>query len=237
MSMRRALVPLALVPALLLTGCSGSDDGSDGADEKAATPQEALDAARSALDDTSGVTIALRTDALPDGVSGLLSAEGQATHAPAFDGSVTVRYSGIEPQVPIIAVDGKVYAQVPLTTGWSTIDPTDYGTVDPASLLAPDEGFSALLASVQGLEQGDQVRGGTDNKDILTTYTGTVPEESVAGIVPAATGEFDATLTLTDSDELTQMKLTGDFYASGDDVTYTVDFSDYGSTPDITAPE
>jgi lipoprotein LprG len=182
------------------------------------------------------VRITLSTEDLSEGVDGLLRAEGVGTHDPAFDGSIVVRYAGIEPTVPVVAVDGTVYAQVPLTIGWSEVDPAEYGAPDPAGLMDPETGFSSLLVETEGLEQGDQVRGGTDNRDILTTYSGTVAGDVVSGIIPSATGEFDATYTVSDDDELRSMELTGDFYGAGS-MTYAISFADYGTEPTITAPE
>lgn len=227
----RLLAAPLLVSALALTGCSG-DDGSDpGAD---ATGR--LAAAKEAFDATSGVRITLSTEDLSEGVDGLLGAEGYGTHAPAFDGEIVVRYSGIEPTVPVVAVDGTVYAQVPLTIGWSEVDPAEYGAPDPAGLMDPDTGFSSLLTATDGAVEGEQVRGGEDNRDVLTTVTGTVAGDVVAGIIPSAEGDFDATYTLADDDELRSMELTGDFYGAGS-MTYTITFDEYGAEPSITAPE
>lgn len=238
---RLAPVPLAaslatsLVAVLALSACSG--DGGGGTEEAERSATEVLTAAKTTFDETSGVLITLSTDDLSEGVDGLLAAEGYGTQDPAaFDGEIVVRFAGIEPTVPVVAVDGTVYAQVPLTTGWSEVDPAEYGAPDPAGLLDPDTGFSALLVETDGVEQGDQVRGGDDNRDILTTYSGTVPGESVAGIIPSAEGDFEAAYTVSDSDELRSMVLTGDFYGAGS-MTYTITFDDYGSTPTITAPQ
>ena len=223
---RRAAAPLAaLLLALPLTACSGSEEpGEDSAD-----PAEVMAAAKTTFDETSGVRITLSTDDLSEGVDGLLRAEGVGTHDPAFDGSIVVRYAGIEPTVP-------VYAQVPLTIGWSEVDPAEYGAPDPAGLMDADTGFSSLLVETEGLEQGEQVRGGTDNRDVLTTYTGTVAGDVVSGIIPSATGDFDATYTVSDDDELRSMELTGDFYGAGS-MTYSITFADYGAEPSISAPE
>lgn len=221
-------------PALLLAGCS--DDG--GGEQAEQDPAEVLAEAKATLDETSGVRITLDTEDLPEGVQGLLSAEGYGTQspAPAFEGSIVVRFAGIEPEVPVVAVDDTVYAQVPLTTGWSEVDPAEYGAPDPAGLLDPDSGFSSLLTATEGVEQGEQVRGGQDNRDVLTTYTGTVAGDVVSGIIPSAEGEFDASYTVTDDAELRSMVLTGDFYGEGS-MTYTIGFDDYGAEPDIVAPE
>lgn len=225
------LAPL-LVSVLALAGCSGDDSSS----EPSADPTEALAAAKTTFDETSGVKISLSTDDLSEGVDGLIGAEGYGTHAPAFDGEIVVRYAGIEPTVPVVAVDGTVYAQVPLTVGWSEVDPAEYGAPDPAGLMDPDTGFSSLLTATEDVEQGDQVRGGEDNRDVLTTYSGTVAGDVVAGIIPSAEGDFDATYTLSDGDELRSMELTGDFYGAGS-MTYTITFDDYGAEPSISAPE
>ena len=129
-----------------------------------------------------------------------------------------------------------VYAQVPLSTGWSDIDPAEYGAPDPAQLMDPDAGFSSLLPATTDLEQGEQVRGGTDNRDVLTEYSGTVPGSTVKNIIPTASGDFDATYTVSDDGELREVVLTGVFYPDSESMTYTIGFSDYGTSQEITAP-
>ncbi len=230
-----ALAAAGLLSLGTLSACS-DDDSSDGGD--APTAEEVLAEAKTTLDETSGVQVTLSTNDLPEGVEGLLSADGVGVPDPAaFDGVIRVRFAGFEPEVPVIAVDGVVHAQVPLTTGWSQIDPAEYGAPDPAALMAAEGGFSSLLTSTDGLEQGEQVRGGTDNRDVLTTYTGTVPEEVAATIIPSAEGDFAASYAVSDDGEVRSMELTGNFYGDAGSMTYTVDFDGYGTAPDITAPE
>ena len=84
------------VAVLSLTACGGSDGGG-GSD---ATPEEVFAAAKTNLDETSGVNLTLDTQDLPDGVTGVETAEGVGTHAPAFDGTITVVLSGQAVQVP-----------------------------------------------------------------------------------------------------------------------------------------
>jgi lipoprotein LprG len=221
-----------LSAALVLTSCSGQD-GSAAADR---SPEDALAQAKTTLDETSGVQISLTTDDLPSDVQGIEKASGVGTHAPAFDGSITVSLSGQAFEVPVVAVDGKVYAQVPLTPGWQDVDPTDYGAPDPAALMSPDKGFSSLLEATTGVKEGESVRGGEDNKEILTEYTGTVPDTAVGNVIPSASGDFDATYTITDDGELREATLTGEFYPDSQSMTYTIGFDDYGTDKDITAP-
>ena len=227
--LRKATAAAATV--LLLTAAGCSDSGGSGK-----PPEEALAAAKKTLDETSGVNLTLHTDNLPDGVTGVEDAQGVGTHAPAFDGTITVNLSGQAFEVPVVAVDDKVYVQLPLTPGWQDIDPAEYGAPDPAQLMSPDHGFSSLLAETTDLEKGDSVRGGKDNSEVLTEYSGTVSGDVVKNIIPTASGDFDATYTITDDDELREARLTGVFYEDSDPMSYTVTFEDYGTEKDITAP-
>ena len=228
---RRALAALAAtaLAALVLSGCS--DDAGSGA-----APEKALADAQENLESTSGVELTLTTDDLPDGVTGVEKAEGVLTSAPAFEGTITVPLMGQAVQVPVIAVDGKVYAEVPFTAGWQDIDPAEYGAPDPAMLMSPDEGFTSVLAATTGLDKGDSVRGGEGNSEVLTEYTGTVPGDVVSNVIPSASGDFDVTYTITDDGELRTAELTGVFYEDSESMTYTVSFEGYGTEKDITAP-
>ena len=215
--------------ALGTAGCSKS--ASDLGD-----PQAVIDGAQQKLEDTSGVTLALTTDDLPDGVQGVQGASGTVTDAPAFDGTLTAALSAGSFPVPIKAVDGKVYAKIPLTFGWSEVDPGDYGAPDPALLLSADQGIPAILGATTDLQKGDDVRGGQDNKEVLTTYTGTVPADAAAHLIPGATGSFDATYGVSSDGELRTAELTGEFYSGKPSMTYSMTVDDYGTTKDITAP-
>ncbi|MEN8705883.1 MAG: LppX_LprAFG lipoprotein [Nocardioides marinisabuli] len=232
------LAALAASGLMALGGLSACSSDDSAPAEDAPSAEEVLAEAKTTLDETSGVQVRLATDDLPEGVEGLLGAEGVGTPSPAaFDGVITVRFAGFEPEVPVVGVDDVVYAQVPLTTGWSQIDPAEYGAPDPAALLGPEGGFSSLLTSTEEVEVGEQVRGGTDNRDVLTPYTGTISGEVAATIIPSAEGDFDASYSISDDGELRSMVLTGAFYGDGESMTYTIDFDDYGSSPQITAPE
>ena len=226
------LASTALSAALVLGACSGGG----GSDEVRLTPDKAVAVAKNKLDDTSGVHLALASKGLADGQTGVVSADGVLTRAPAFDGSIVVRIAGLEPEVPVVAVDGKVYAQLPLTTGWQDIDPGDYGAPNPSDLMSPQHGLSSMLTATTGLTKGDSVRGGAGNKEVLTSYAGTLPASSAAVIVPTVAGDVHATYRLTSDNELRQAVLTGDFYGTGEDETYTVTVDSYGTQKDIKAP-
>ena len=233
--MRPALTSLT-VGLIGIVGLSVSACSDDEPVSKGQSPEEVMELAKTTVDETSGLSITLSTSDLPDGVTGIVAAEGVGTHAPAFEGTITVRLLGNSVEVPVVAVDGKVHAILPLTSGYQSVDPGEYGAPDPAQLMSPDEGFSSLLPATTDLEEGGSVRGGEDNKEVLTEYTGTVPSSAVANVIPSAEGDFDVTYSITSEGELREAVLTGVFYPGGDEMTYTLEFDDYGTEPDINAP-
>jgi len=218
-----------LAAVVLLAGCS-----SDGGDEGAA-PEDVMADARAKLDETTGVRVSLTTDELPDGVDGVLEATGVGTHAPAFDGEITVSLGSAAFTVPVVAVDGTVHAKLPLTPRFDEIDPADYGAPDPSQLMATEGGISAWLTEATGVQEGDRTRQG---EAVVTSYTGTVPGQAVTSVIPSAdpTAEFDATFEVDDAGRLVEALVTGPFYGSVGDVAYTVTLSDYGTDEEITAP-
>lgn len=230
--MRRTVLA-ALAAALLLTGCSGSEKSDSTSGQ---TPEQVLAAAKRTLDGTSGVQLTLESKDVDSATLGLLSAAGVLTNAPAFEGKIVVQLAGLKPEVPVIAVGGKVYAQLPLTSGWQEIDPAAYGAPDPAELMSPDHGLSSMLTATTGVTKGDSVRGGAGNKEVLTSFSGTLPASAAKVILPSVSGDVDATYTVTSDDELRQAVLTGDFYGTGKTETYTVTVDGYGTEKDIKAP-
>lgn len=224
----------ALLALPVLTACSGDDGGSGG--DSGPTPEEVLAEAATTLTETSGVELTLSTDALPDGVSGITKAVGTLTNTPAFDGTITVVFAGQTVDVPVVAVDDTVYAKLPFTQAYDKVDPKEYGAPDPSGLIGQD-GFAGLLGLTDSPEAGESVRGGADNSEVLTTYSGTVPGDAMDAIIPSASGDtFDVEWQVTDAGELREATLTGIFYPGADEMTYTVDFADYGTEKDITAP-
>ncbi len=237
--LRLLTAPLVLGLALGgLSACSDDDkkDGGGGKDDASAA--EALAAAKKVLDETSGVTISLTTKDLPNGVTGISSATGTGVHPAAFEGTFKLSVNGLPADADVIAVDGKTYAKNSLLLpDWTPIDPSDYGAPDPAKLMEPDGGFSGLLASAEEVRAGDSVRGGEDNKEILTEYTGTISSDAVTALIPDAEGDFSFNYTISDDDELREAVLKGAFYGKDNgDVTYTLALDDYGTEKDITAP-
>jgi lipoprotein LprG len=217
---------------LTLAGCSGDDQGGEG------DAEQALAAAKKTLDATSGVVVELQADDLPGGVTGITSAEGTGVHPSAFEGTFQLSVNGLPADADVIAVDGKTYAKNSLLLPeWTEIDPADYGAPDPARLMDPDGGFSGLLSAAKDVKTGKSVRGGQDNKEVLTEYTGTISADAVQALIPAAEGDFSFTYTISDDDELREAELEGAFYGKDHgDLTYTLTLDDYGTQKDIKAP-
>ena len=238
MTFRVRLVAAPLVLGLALAGLTACNGDSKGGGGDKANPTDVLAAAKKTLDDTSGVHITMTTKDLPKGVTGITSADGTGVHPSAFEGTFALSVSGLPADADVIAVGGKTYAKNSLLLpDWTEIDPADYGAPDPAKLMDPDGGFSGLLAAAQEVKAGDSVRGGKDNKEILTEYTGTISSDAVTALIPAAEGDFSFTYTISDADELRQAVLKGAFYGKDNgDVTYTLTLDDYGTQKDITAP-
>ncbi len=236
--LRLAVAPLVLgLAAVGLSACTDDSDKGGGGEDKA-SPEDVLAAAKETLDDTSGVSISLSTKDLPGGVTGITSAQGTGVHPSAFEGTFKLSVNGLPADAEVIAVDGKTYAKNSLLLpDWTEIDPGDYGAPDPAKLMDPDGGFSGLLAAATEVEAGDSVRGGEDNKEIFTEYTGTISSDAVEALIPTAEGEFTFTYTISDDDELREAVLKGAFYGEDEgDVTYTLTLDDYGIEKEITAP-
>ncbi|WP_170286156.1 LppX_LprAFG lipoprotein [Nocardioides rubriscoriae] len=216
--------------AVLLAACSGGGDG--GSDQP---PEEALAGAKRALDETSGVTLSLSAPDLPDDVDGILRAKGVATHAPAFDGDLTLVVNGLDVEVPVVSVDGVVYARLPFTSSFSEVNPADYGAPDPAGLMDPDTGLSTWLTEATGVEQGDPVR---DGRTVLSTYTGSLPGAVVDASIPSADagGAFPTTFHLDQDGRLRSVEVSGPFYGATGTVDYTVDVGDYGTDQVVEKP-
>jgi lipoprotein LprG len=223
------LTAFLLVTTTALAGCSSGDKQST------TSPEDTLAAAKTHLDETSGVHIGLTTRKLPTGVTGLLAADGVATHAPAFEGDIKVASGGVTADASVVAVNGVVHAKLPFTARFTRINPADYSAPDPADLLNRRGGLSSLLTAARGVKEADKVRQG---KVVLNSYTATVPGTAVAAIIPSASAsaDFDAEFTVTDDDELARTVLTGPFYPGAGKVTYTITFDDYGIKRKITAP-
>lgn len=231
--MTRLLAPLAAASlALVLTGCGGSST-------EAKSPADAMSAAKTKLDATSGIEVSLNASADP-GTDYLSAADGTiVADPPAFEGTVAGSVSGLPVSgVPVISVDGTLWVNHPLLGGWSDkYQPKDLCAPDPATLLDPDSGVSDLLTSATGLVAGDSERDTSDASVVITPYSGKEPGDAIRQILPCAEGDsFDATFDVTGDGALRSARLTGVFFPGSDPITYTIIVTTYDVTKDIKAP-
>lgn len=232
---RTSAAVLALASPLLLSACSGDGDAPEG------SPTEVLEAAAAELDETTGAHLSLSTSSFPSGAAGVMGAEGEivTVHGggPAFEGDLTVNFAGAAVPVPVVSVQGTVWAQIPLTQGWSEIDPADYGAPDPSGLLSIESGLGALLEATEDASAGTSVRGGKDNAQVLTPYSGTIAGDVMKRVIPTSAGdEFDVVYRITSDGTLAEAEMTGVFYPDTAEMTYTLVVSEVGLERTIEAP-
>jgi lipoprotein LprG len=234
--MLRRLSALILVAAVMFTGCSDDEKKSGGS--SSGTPEEVIAAAKTKLDDTTGVKISLETDELPDGITAIREATGVGVHPSAFEGDLDLTYQGLPTTAEVIAVDGTTYIKNALLfPDWTEFDPAEFKTPDPATLMEPDKGFSALLSATTSLKEDDPTRCSATNSDEASVYTGTLPGEAMAGLIPGSEGSFDVVYKVNDDGELCSAELKGAFYGEGNGkLTYLLTLDDYGTEKEITAP-
>jgi lipoprotein LprG len=219
-----------------LTACSGDDGGGNDAPSWSDAGKKAKDL----LDGTSGVEVSISTNDDP-GVDYLSAATGTIVADPAsFEGTVDGKVSGFAvSEVPVISVDGTLWINHIALGGWSDrFQPKELCAPDPAMLLDPSSGVSSVLTSSTDVKAGKSERGGTDNKEVFHSYSGTATGDAIRKILPCAEGDgFDATYRVDDSGHLRTAELTGTFFPDADPMTYTIDVTKYDVAKDITAPK
>jgi lipoprotein LprG len=216
-----------VAPLVLLSGCSGGSDES---------PTELLDRARDVLDETSSVHFTLDTAEEPGAAAGLVAGEGDLLRPSSFRGDLQVLVAGSQVDVQVVSVEGTVYAQLPFTSGFSVVDPADFGIGDPAALLDPGTGISQLLALVEEPRLGEERR---VDGEVVREVTGRIPGDVVDRLLTSQDPEqpVEARFAIASGDaQLRRAELTGPFFTAEDDATYVVELTDYGADVEITAP-
>lgn len=226
--MMRRLLALLTIGALgfALAGCGSSTSPSQPVADR-------LQAAKAFIDNTKALNFSLSTTAVPKSATAVLSATGVGTHQPGFQGTIKVAFSGLPTNVPVVAVDGKVWAQI--FGPWQVIDPKQYGAPDPAALMSTTTGISSLLTAATGLDKGKQTREGSS---IVTTYTGSVTGAVVGTLIPIATASatFTVTFSLTADNHLEKATITGPFFEGAGNTTYSVTLTSCADCKPVVAP-
>jgi lipoprotein LprG len=235
----KRLLALSAVLVLALAGCSdkkdsGGGDGVQSGDDAVAL----LTAAKKAIDETPSVHIVLAGRDLPDNAQTLVSGDGVATHAPAFKGKLTVRAAGSPIDAEVVSIGSKVYAKLSYLPKFIELSPSQLaglGAPDPAVLLDPAKGITAVLPTLKDPKVKGDTRAGAK---VLTEITGSVQGKSLQGIFPKAPADqdFPSTFKLDkDAKQLVSATITGPFYA-GATSSYDITLDKYGEKVEITKP-
>lgn len=218
----------ALVTVVVLAGCSGGSDSGGG-------PDELLTGARAKLDQTNSVHFTLTSAGVPAGGTRLTGGDGVIARPASFQGKLAVLLNGNQVSIDLTSVDGKVYAKLPFSTTYRTVDPASFGLSDPAGLIDARTGVSQMFTQLTNVKEGGRQRIGGD---VVTEVDGTVPGALVADLLTSAdpAQPVRAALFVTEAKELRQVKLTGPFFAKGTSSTFTLLLDRYGEKVSITAP-
>ncbi|MEI8408934.1 MULTISPECIES: LppX_LprAFG lipoprotein [unclassified Kribbella] len=235
----KRLLALGAVLVLALAGCSDDKKDSDGGNGQTSDdPVALLTAAKKTIDEAASVHIVLTGRDLPENAQTLSAGDGVATHAPAFKGKLTVRTAGSPIDAEVVAVGSKVYAKLPFTTNFIELPPAQLaglGAPDPAILLDPAKGLTAVLPTLKDPKIKGETR---DGAKVLTEITGAVQGKSLQGIFPKAPADQDFPSTFKidkDSKQLVSATITGPFY-DGATSSYDVTLDRYGEQVEITKP-
>lgn len=220
---------------LVLAGCSGddADDGSSAAEPL--DPAERLAAAKELLDQATSVALTLDGDVSASGTV-LNGARGTVVPPDGFDGEFDVSQSGFDVTVPVISTGGTVWVQLPLTSSYTEVDPADFGVPDPGSLLDPDTGLSTLLVVDPDPTPAGQVRLGSE---VLDVFDVDLPPAEIQSALPLGVAATDVDVSFgidTESGELRQTTLTGDFYGAATDQEYQLVLDEYDADVAIEPP-
>ena len=234
MLLRRTGAP-ALVLALLaggaLTGCT-----SDEPEETADSAPALLERAKSTLDEAESAHFVLASEGAPDQGTLLVGGEGDIARPASFDGTLQVMALGSTLDLQVVSVDGTVYAELPFTSGFSVIEPEQFGFGDPGELLDPETGISQLLAEATSAELGEESRvDGEVVQEVTAELPGELVEQILASEDPSQPVQARFSVA-TESGELRRAELTGPFFSADEDATYTLELSDFGADVEISAP-
>jgi lipoprotein LprG len=229
------LASAALAGLCVVTVASCSSDPGASSRQSQQSPAQQLAAAKTKVDAASSVHLKLASANVPQGASGVVSADGWGKHPPAFKGTFKVTLKGVQADAEITSIGGEVYAKLPLIPGTNKIDPKTFGLPDPAILFSPDQGLTTLLTATTSPVAGDKVRQGSE---VLSTIKGNLPGKAVTDLflIGDSSGTFSVTYGLTDSQELRQVVITGPFFGAGTTSTYTLTLDQYGQPVTISKP-
>ena len=181
--LRRTGIPLLALAVLalpVLAGCSG------GAEEQEESASDLLARAKTTLDEARSAHFVLASEGAPESGTLLVGGEGDIARPASFDGTLNVRALGSTLDLEVISVDGTVYAQLPFTSGFSVVDPSQFGFGDPGALLDPGTGISQLFTEATNAELGEESRvDGEVVREVTADLPGDLVKELLASADPS----------------------------------------------------
>jgi lipoprotein LprG len=230
MLLRRAAgVVAGLVIAVPVVAGCGGDEPEESADQLLAR-------AATTLDEASSLHFVLTSEGAPTTGTALVGGEGDVARPASFQGTLQVLAAGSALDLAVVSVDGTVHAQLPFTTGYTVVDPAQFGFGDPGALLDPDTGISQLLDQAESAELGEERRvDGEVVREVTAELPGDLVEQVLTSEDPSQPVQARFSVVI-DSGELRRAELTGPFYTAGQDATFTIELSDFGADVEITAP-
>ncbi len=221
------LLAHALAAGPALAACSG------GSEESA---PDLLERAKTVMDEAGSVHFVLESENAPTTGTGLLGGEGDVLRPASFDGALRVLVAGNSVEVQVVSVDDTVYAQLPFTSGFSVVDPAEFGIGDPADLLDTEAGISQFLEFAESPELGEERRiGDVVVREVTAQIPGDLVEQVLTSQDPSE--PVDALFSIAPgTGELRRAELTGPFFSADEEATYRIELSGYGADVEITAP-
>lgn len=236
---RHAVATAAVLVATSLGACSSGADSRTKSGEKSGsgkteTPMDRLKATKKVMDSAKGMHLVLSSEGVPESASGVTKGEGDGGPAPAFKGTLTARISGVQADVPIVAVDDKVWAKLPIWPSMRRMDPGDYGAPNPATLFSTDRGMSSLLPKTKKATFGKERR---DKNDVVRVITGELAGKDVVAVLALGNPDltYKVTYLITSDNELRSAAVRGVFFNDAT-TTYTLRLDEYGKKVDVQPP-
>lgn len=231
----RALAALCALFVLgLITACTSDGDKQPARGDAASA---LLADAKKTLDSTDSVHFKLTASDVPDGGATLRGGEGNAVRPDRFKGDLKVSFAGTSATVKVVSIGGKFYAKLPITPGYTEVDPAQFGVGDPGRYMQPDGGVSTLLVKATNAKLGKKSR---VNGEVVQEVNATIPGDVVKDLLTSADPSKPVTATFSiveGSKELRKAVVTGPFFEKGVDSTLTIVLDRYGEKVDITAPK
>jgi lipoprotein LprG len=225
-----ACLAVAAVGSGLLAGCSGA------AGKAPADPRAVLKDAKKHLDATRTVRFRVTSAGLPKSGAVLIGGDGVAKRPASFSGRFRIAAGGAAMTLRVVSLNGKLYAEVPLTDRFVATDPGDLGVPDPAVLLDPAHGLSSFLTEATKIHEVGRSRSGSE---VVEQVSARLPAKVVDRILfvadPSATIETNF-FVVEGSRQLRKATFRGPFYGKGTATTYTVVLDRYGSPATISKP-